>query len=117
MSQVGVIKQCLDTFCSSSGQRVSSEKTRIFFSRNVNHVIREDISREFNFSRTNNLGKYLGVPLIHSRTTTSTYKAILEKTVSRLSSWKASSLSFAGRLCSGTLKQGKEKKYKRMGAF
>ena len=31
MSQVDVIKGCLDTFGKSSGQKVSLEKTQIFF--------------------------------------------------------------------------------------
>ncbi|KAK8930502.1 hypothetical protein KSP39_PZI016628 [Platanthera zijinensis] len=47
-------------------------------------------------SLTKNLGKYLGVPLIHGRITKATYVEIVEKVASRLTSWKSKHLSLAG---------------------
>ncbi|OMP13818.1 putative ribonuclease H protein [Corchorus olitorius] len=46
---------------------------------------------------TNDLGKYLGVPLIHERVTKATFKEIVEKVQGRLSSWKSKLLTLAGR--------------------
>ncbi|KAJ1415138.1 Ribonuclease H domain [Sesbania bispinosa] len=45
---------------------------------------------------TDDLGRYLGVPLLHRRPSNSTYDFILQKTQQRLSSWRAESLAFAG---------------------
>ncbi|XP_072066055.1 uncharacterized protein [Arachis hypogaea] len=97
MEQVDVIHRVLEAFCASSGQRVSKDKTRIFFSKNVGYNIRTEISDKLQFARTEDLGKYLGVPIIHSRVTKNTYKEIESKLNARLNSWKASSLSLAGR--------------------
>jgi hypothetical protein len=47
---------------------------------------------------TDDLGKYLGMPLIHSRINKQTYASLLDKIQSRLSSWKSKTLSMAGRL-------------------
>lgn len=49
-------------------------------------------------NHSTDLGLYLGVPLLHSsRVTKHTYAHLLEKIKKRLSSWKASQLSLAGR--------------------
>nr|KYP65495.1 hypothetical protein KK1_011731 [Cajanus cajan] len=96
MDQVGVIQACLDNFCASSGQKVSLEKTKIFFSKNVPHTVRNDISSALSFQRTENLGKYLGIPAHHSRTRRNDYQSVINSVTKRLSGWKASTLSFAG---------------------
>ncbi|CAN1181076.1 Putative ribonuclease H protein At1g65750 [Linum perenne] len=44
------------------------------------------------------LGRYLGIPLLHGRSTNAHYKYILENLDSRLSGWKSDSLSLAGRV-------------------
>lgn len=95
---MSVIKQCLDVFCISLGKKVSKEKTRIYFLCNVNHVIRDDFSQAFHFSRIDDLGKYLGVPLLHKQAAKALFKLLLDKAINRLSTWKTSSLSLAGRL-------------------
>ena len=37
-----IIRECLHEFCASSGLKVNNSKTRVFFSKNVNH---KDVSR------------------------------------------------------------------------
>nr|KYP69874.1 Retrovirus-related Pol polyprotein LINE-1 [Cajanus cajan] len=98
MNQAEIIRDCLDRFCASSGQKVSLEKTKIFFSKNVAHTVRDDISSGLGFQRTNNLGKYLGIPAHHSRVCRRDYQNVINCVNKRLSGWKASTLSFAGRL-------------------
>ncbi|XP_054801608.1 uncharacterized protein LOC129305663 [Prosopis cineraria] len=97
LDQVQVIRQCLDRFCAMSGQKVSYSKTRVFFSRNVNHNRAQQFSDLLEFNRTADLGKYLGVPLHHNRVTNNTYQFVVDKMKQRLSSWKATSISFVGR--------------------
>ena len=79
MDQVSVRRQFLNAFCASFSQKVNNKKMRIYFSCNVNHVVREEISEAFNFSRTNELGKYLVMPLLHKRTTKATFRRIPNK--------------------------------------
>lgn len=98
MDQVESITTILDLFCKSSGQKLSVEKTRIYFSKNVHWNVRCQISESFGFARIDDLGKYLGVPLLHKKMSKATYRSIIEKADRRLSMWKAKNLSFAGRV-------------------
>lgn len=47
---------------------------------------------------TNDLGKYLGVPILHERVNRRSFRFILDKVDQRLSNWKAKTLSFTRRL-------------------
>ncbi|CAI0429274.1 unnamed protein product [Linum tenue] len=47
---------------------------------------------------TQDLGRYLGVPVLHGRITKQTYKYIMDKIDQRLAGWKADNLSLAGRV-------------------
>ncbi|CAN1787955.1 Putative ribonuclease H protein At1g65750 [Linum perenne] len=47
---------------------------------------------------TQNLGKYLGVPILHERINVHTYQDILDKIDNKLAGWKVKSLSLAGRV-------------------
>lgn len=98
LAQMNVMITCLDDFCSASGQKVSKDKSRLLISNNVPRGLAPDISRAAGIRLTSNLGKYLGVPLLHKAPTKATYDFILERTQKRLSSWKASTLSLAGRV-------------------
>ncbi|CAA0813004.1 Unknown protein [Striga hermonthica] len=82
----------------ASGLKVSSSKTQIFFSSSVAEDSRCDIAMRLGYAQVEDLGMYLGMPLIHRRVTTATYAGILEKAESRLAGWKGRSLSAAGRL-------------------
>ena len=56
------IKKVLDSFCTESGQKVSTDKSRIYFSRNVKVELKSKICDNLQIQATNNLGKYLGFP-------------------------------------------------------
>nr|KYP49443.1 Retrovirus-related Pol polyprotein LINE-1 [Cajanus cajan] len=98
MDQVEIIQQCLDIFCGSLGQKVSLEKTRIFFSKNVGWAVKNEISNAFGFQRTDNLGKYLGVSIHHDRVNRRLLRSVKDKVNQRLNSWKTRNLSVTGRL-------------------
>lgn len=93
-----IIQAVLKSFCEPFGQRVSLEKTRIFFSDNVHHSHRVDIREKLGFQSTTDLGKYLGIPVLHKRMNKNTFQFTIDKVNSRLSTWKAQTLSFAGRV-------------------
>ncbi|CAN1132976.1 Putative ribonuclease H protein At1g65750, partial [Linum perenne] len=85
-------------FCDASGQAVSKEKFVIFCSKNTDRRTAAAISSTLGIPLTQNLGKYLGVPILHERTTRFTYQEIIDRLDNRLSGWKARSLSLAGRV-------------------
>lgn len=89
MEQASLIKETLKLFCESSGQRVSQDKTRVFFSKNVHWDQRGDISNELGFQSTDDLGKYLGVPIFHKKVSRHTFNFVIDKVNQRLSTWKA----------------------------
>ncbi|GMI86798.1 hypothetical protein HRI_002349100 [Hibiscus trionum] len=96
--QMSTIHTVMEQFCACSGHRVSVAKTQIYFSKNVSHDIRVSIGQSLGFEVVEDLGKYLGVPLLHKRVSKATYAYLLEKMEKRLSGWVAKSLSLAGRI-------------------
>ena len=98
MEQVEIIRLCLDTFCSTSGEKVNREKSKIFFPKNIIHNRLNEINGVLGFSRTSNLGKYLETPLHHKRGSKASFNIILEKISNHLSSSKANTLSLTRRI-------------------
>ncbi|KAK2662266.1 hypothetical protein Ddye_000840 [Dipteronia dyeriana] len=80
LQQAQVMKDCFDTFCDLSGQQVSLPMSRILCSNNVSNGFSKALVDVGGSSITMNMGKYIGVPLIHGRITKDMYKEILEKT-------------------------------------
>ena len=50
------IKDVLESFYELSGQKISGEKTRVFFSPNVNRGMRNDLCEVLGFKSTPSLG-------------------------------------------------------------
>lgn len=59
-------RDVLDTFCGLSGQNVSAEKSRVFFSPNLAPRTRDELCDVLQFRSTPSLGKYLGFPIKHT---------------------------------------------------
>ncbi|KAA3473450.1 LINE-1 reverse transcriptase isogeny [Gossypium australe] len=72
--------------------------SNIFFSKNTGADTRNQISQLFGFQEVQNLGMYLGVPLLHDRVTKNTLNFVVDKIRRKLHSWDARKLSFAGRI-------------------
>ena len=87
----------LDGFCLTSGHRISKDKTTMFFSRNTDDHAAQQIGQSFGFKVVADLGKYLGVPIIHGRTTRRTYSYLVDKCHKRSTSYHSNRLSLAGR--------------------
>ena len=97
VAQARVIKKILDDFCAASGEKVSISKTRIFFSANTEANMHDSIAAEMQFTETNDLGTYLGVPTINGRVTRATCAQLEEKIHKRLAGWATKRISLAGR--------------------
>ncbi|CAL9013284.1 unnamed protein product [Prunus brigantina] len=92
-----IMKRCLDLFCKASGQTVNFSKSVVFCSPNICKELANEISAICGSPLTDNLGKYLGMPLLHHRANKATYNSIVEKVHIRLATWKSKCLSMAGR--------------------
>ncbi|KAE8718142.1 hypothetical protein F3Y22_tig00110017pilonHSYRG00057 [Hibiscus syriacus] len=97
-NQANLVRATLDQFSRLSGHKVNSSKTIIFFSSNVNEAKAANICVTLGFQRLPNLGKYLGMPLFHSRVTKNIFQFIIKKVRGKLSNWTTWSLSLAGRV-------------------
>ncbi|XP_050222138.1 uncharacterized protein LOC126672232 [Mercurialis annua] len=97
LDQGRVVNQILQTFCKASGQRVNNEKTKVLFSSNISNNMGNMIANNLGFSKTSDLGKYLGMDLIHGRVLNKHSKGLMDRINSRLASWKTRVLSMAGR--------------------
>jgi len=95
--QAHAIKACLQTFCMASGQKVSMAKSSVYFSPNTNDGVKAEISVILGFQQTMDFGRYLGVPSMNGRVSSSLFQNVIERVDSKLAGWKAKCLSLAGR--------------------
>lgn len=65
--QAQVVKECLAEFCAWSGQKISNNKSSIYFSPNTNEAIAVEVCNTLGISRTNDFANYLGVPTINGK--------------------------------------------------
>ena len=91
------ISDVLEKFYRESGQKISTDKSRIYFSSNVSDELKEEISERLGIRETNNIGKYLEFPLKHRGVPRNPYNFIMEKVMNKLAGWKVKYLSFAGQ--------------------
>lgn len=61
------IKEVLESFYELSRLKISSEKSHVFFSPNVDQNSKEDLCEVLGFRSTSFLGKYLGFPIVRVR--------------------------------------------------
>ena len=78
------ISEVLEKFCRESSQKVSSDKSRIYFSPNVSDELKEEICDRLGFWETNDIGKFLGFPIKHRGVPRNPYKFIEERVMNKL---------------------------------
>lgn len=80
---------------------MSEEKSRVYFSPNVDDDNRALLSETLGFQPTASLGKYLGdalgVPNRHPGFSNQDFNYVLDRVKSKLAGWKSNLLSMAGR--------------------
>ena len=96
--QVTFLENVFRIFCDSSGQKISKQKSIVFFSRNVHQDRINELGRDMGMVVTTDLGRYLGVPIIHGRITKQMYAYVVDKMKRRISDWSTKYLSMVGRL-------------------
>ena len=91
------ISDVLQEFCSESRQKISVKKSRIYFSSNVDPIMKEGVCDKLGMQATTCLGKYLGFPLKHKGVPRRQFNYIAERVMNKHAGWKAKSLSFGGK--------------------
>ncbi|KAK8365340.1 hypothetical protein V6Z12_A02G046600 [Gossypium hirsutum] len=92
------IGRCWRVSVGSLAIKLIDKRHRFFFSSNVSEVVANEISTNLGFTRVEDLGFYLGIPLFHHRVGRNTFSFVLDKVQNCLNGWDARKLSFAGRL-------------------
>ncbi|CAN1164676.1 Putative ribonuclease H protein At1g65750 [Linum perenne] len=98
LSQAEVINGVLNKFCALSGQEISRDKSRAYFSKNVSRSLVQAVCGALEIQATQDLGRYLGVPIIHGRNSKHLYQYLIDRMEKKLAGWKVGSLSLAGRV-------------------
>ncbi|KAM7494109.1 hypothetical protein LguiB_028718 [Lonicera macranthoides] len=94
---VRCVMEILDELCCVSGEKVKFHKSKIFFAPRVLRRNVNALSHLCGMTHTEDLGRYLGFPLVHGRTKRKHFNHNIEKIQNKLSGWKANTLFFASR--------------------
>jgi hypothetical protein len=97
LSQWNHLTSILQTYEEASGQKMNTNKTAIFFSRNTSSDDKEHIQRVAGIPTNQRYDTYLGLPALVGRSRTSAFKCIKERVWKRLQDWKLKFLSQAGK--------------------
>ncbi|CAN1132937.1 Putative ribonuclease H protein At1g65750 [Linum perenne] len=97
LQQATVINGVLNEFCALSGQEISREKSRIYFSKNVSRLASREVCDVLNFQATEKLGRYLAC-LLFMGVMPKDYEYLIDRLEQKLAGWKVGSLSMAGRV-------------------
>lgn len=87
----------LELYETASGQRLNKDKTSIFFSSNTRVETRDIITIIASIRRTNSYEEYLGLPALMGRSRCHSFKRVLDKVHTKISSWKSKLLSQVGK--------------------
>lgn len=91
-----IMKEYITEFADTSGLRVNLQKSQVFFC-GVNCQVKENLIDQLGFSEGKLPIKYLGLPLIASKLTIADCEPILQRIRTKVGSWSARMLSYAGR--------------------
>lgn len=92
------MKEILDSFCQFSGHKMNAHKSKVSFSANMKPQDCDMIRATLGFQVEEDLGAYLGVPLLHKRTIMRTFQFVVDKVQKILNGFKGKLFSLAGRI-------------------
>ena len=77
--------------------RINLAKSVLFFSTNTTQMLRDQIQHLFDMQCTDNMGKYLGLPIMVGKDRRRTFRELKEKMLSRGKLWSNKTLSQGGK--------------------
>ncbi|XP_042950232.1 uncharacterized protein LOC122282338 [Carya illinoinensis] len=106
------LMKVIETYESWSGERVSKEKTAIYFAKQFSTRRKRDLMNIIGFIEGNFPFTYLGAPIVTGRLTNLHLDPILNRVRNKLGGWKVKCLSVGGKLIllKHVLSNGKGKK-------
>lgn len=91
------IVDCLEKYCSWSGQSINKGKSEIFFSKHTLPCNRRAIKQILHMKSLKKDAVYLRAPMFLPRSPSKDFKFFLDKVEAKLSGWRSRSLYWAGR--------------------
>jgi hypothetical protein len=95
--EVKILDECLDKYCSWSGQLINRSKSGLIFSKLVCCARRRELKSMLAMKKIQPNAKYLGSPLFNSSSRIKDFQFLQDKLESRLLGWRSKALSWAGR--------------------
>ncbi|XP_027152136.1 uncharacterized protein LOC113752206 [Coffea eugenioides] len=96
-SQAEEVLRILEKYEKGSGQMINMEKSSVFFSKNVAHENQKEICSKLGNIRRVHQGKYLGLPMVITRTKEQIFGYIRDKCQKTVSNWCNKKLSQASK--------------------
>ncbi|KAK5771232.1 hypothetical protein PVK06_047420 [Gossypium arboreum] len=96
VQKANMVNNILQKFGRCFGHKANKSKSQVFFSKAVGNDLANQITCTFGMEHVADLGRYLGVLMLHKRVTNATNSFIIEKVRKRLSGWNAKLLSLVG---------------------
>lgn len=97
MKQASEIMKILKIYAEASGQLINLEKSSVFFSKNMSMEQRKDVCSSMGGMAEISQGKYLGLPMVISRSKDQIFGFIKENIKRKLQDWRNKLLSSAGK--------------------
>lgn len=79
------------------GQKINIRKSSVFFSRNTNRSMKNEVDPIFNFREENENAQYLGLPNLLGRKKTTIPGYVKDRLLSRIQVWDKQLLSKGGK--------------------
>lgn len=83
------ILRVLNNFYNMARQKVNLNKSRVYFSPNVTRRKKRTICKKLGMVATQNLGRYLGFPLLHQGRNGDAFSFVIERIQDKLAGWKS----------------------------
>jgi hypothetical protein len=87
----------LDNYCLSSGQKISEDKSSIFFSTNTVVDDQAEVCQILNIMIESLSGKYLGLPAMIGMDKIECFRHLVDQVIARISGWKEKLMSLGGK--------------------
>ncbi|KAL9667689.1 hypothetical protein QQ045_002053 [Rhodiola kirilowii] len=94
---VNNLMKIINKFCEFSGQKINSEKSRVFFSKLIGLERKKNILQYTKFTEGSFPTRYLGAPLFPGRSKISYFKYLEDTIRSKISGWAKNFLNISGR--------------------
>ncbi|KAG5625231.1 hypothetical protein H5410_010449 [Solanum commersonii] len=98
LKTIQTIHRVLFAFCTLSGEKINSSKSKALYSKACSDATRNLILQLLNITHATNFGKYLGFPILNKNPKPFNFLHIINNVKAKLSNWKMNFLSQAGRL-------------------